>query len=222
MILIGGLYFPDGERHFQVFGDAIADYQRPQRDRAFEFVTDWRLAVDIGANVGIFARHFAERFDEVWAVEPVPDAIECLRLNVSGNVVIKPFAMGSEIGRRQIYQNSPKSVGGSFIVNDPEVFVPEVKFDSSCLVDVDLVTLDSLELSAVGLIKLDVQGSEVAVLKGGRDTLERCRPVILIEEKPLGGPAGDVAHIQQAQTFLQDIGMTAKDRVGADRIYVFE
>ena len=30
------------------------------------------------------------------------------------------------------------------------------------------------------------------------------------------------AHIQQAQTFLQDIGMTAKDRVGADRIYVFE
>ena len=106
MILIGGLYFPDGERHFQVFGDAIADYQRPQRDRAFEFVTDWRLAVDIGANVGIFARHFAERFDEVWAVEPVPDAIECLRLNVSGNVVIKPFAMGSEIGRRQIVSDS--------------------------------------------------------------------------------------------------------------------
>ena len=69
---------------------------------------------------------------------------------------------------------------------------------------------------------LDVQGSELIALKGAAETIKRCRPVVLIEEKPIGGPTGSTAHIHQARDFLWHLGMTRKDRMGADRVYAFE
>ena len=46
--------------------------------------------------------------------------------------------------------------------------------------DVDVVTLDSLSLKP-NLIKIDVQGAELDVLKGGCGTISNFRPVIFIE-----------------------------------------
>jgi FkbM family methyltransferase len=43
------------------------------------------------------------------------------------------------------------------------------------------VTLDSLAFARVDLIKIDVEGMEVAVFEGGRETLLRCLPVICVE-----------------------------------------
>lgn len=221
MIKIGSLFFPDGERHFQAFASDIEGYQRAQRDRAFTYVKDWRLAIDVGANVGIFSRHFAERFETVWAIEPLQANIECLEKNVPDNVVIKQFAVGDKMAKRTIYQ-TPNSLGGAFILDDEGVPTPHSNLHEKLKVGVDMVTIDSLEPPAVGLMKLDIQGSEVIALKGAEQTLKRCRPVVLIEEKPLGGPKGSVAHIQEGRALLLSYGMTAKEQVGADRIYIFE
>ena len=90
MIEVGGLFFPEGEAHFTTYGDGVADYQRPQRDYALSFVSDWRLAVDVGGHCGIFSRHFAQRFEKVMSFEPMPELRECLILNVPDNVEIVP------------------------------------------------------------------------------------------------------------------------------------
>ena len=45
-------------------------------------------------------------------------------------------------------------------------------------------TLDSFELPEVDFLKIDVEGHEVQVLAGARDTLRRCRPIVLIEARP--------------------------------------
>lgn len=221
LITIGGLYFPDGERHFQRFADNIADYQRPQRDRAFTYVRDWSLALDVGANIGIFSRHFAEKFEEVWAIEPLQANIECLEKNVPSNVLIKQFAIGDKTAKRTIYQ-TPNSLGGAFISDDDGVPTPSMTLNDKLKVEVDMVTIDSFELRTVGLIKLDIQGSEVIAIKGAEETLRRCRPVVLIEEKPLGGPTGSVTHIHEATALLLSFGMIAKELVGADRVYIYE
>lgn len=220
MQLIGDMYFPDIERHFQRFADAIGDYQRPQREKAFEYVTDWSLCIDLGANVGIFSRHFATRFDEVWAIEPLSDNIECLQLNVPKNVRIMQVAVGQECRNTTIYK-TPKSLGGAFVCDDSEVDVPVIAQDPSLREDVPMITLDSLEIPRLGLLKLDIQGSEVIALRGGVATLKRCRPVVLIEEKPLGGPGGSTVHIDKATELLTEIGMVPRERVGADRVYTF-
>lgn len=221
MIKIGGLYFADGEEHFRRYGDQVADYQRPQREKAFEYVSDWSMALDVGANVGIFARHFAERFDEVVAIEPLPVNIECLRLNVPANVTIKECAVGDEFREVQIYV-TPKTTGGAFVSNHAEVEAPKVAIQPERLVTVPMVTIDSFGLERLGLMKLDIQGAEVVALKGARETIRRCRPVILIEEKPVGGPTGSTAHIDTATALLLSYGMKARERVGADRVYIFE
>jgi hypothetical protein len=46
---------------------------------------------------------------------------------------------------------------------------------------VDLRTLDSYDFASVDLIKIDVEGMEADVLKGGRELIERCRPIMLVE-----------------------------------------
>src|SRR5687767_2103579 len=155
MIKIGGLYFADEEVHFRQFGDQVADYQRPQREKAFEYVSDWTMALDVGANVGIFARHFAERFDRVIAVEPLPVNIECLRLNVPPNVTIRECAVGDECREVQIYV-TPKNTGGSFVSNHAEVETPRITIQPERLVTVPMVTIDSFGLERLGLMKLDI------------------------------------------------------------------
>ena len=46
---------------------------------------------------------------------------------------------------------------------------------------VRLLTIDSLKLADLGLLKVDVEGSELAVISGARRTIERCRPVMYLE-----------------------------------------
>ena len=58
-------------------------------------------------------------------------------------------------------------------------------------------------------------------LQGAVETLKRCRPVVLIEEKPIGGPGGDMSHVTAHTEFLIGLGMEQCDRIGADRAFVF-
>ena len=44
-----------------------------------------------------------------------------------------------------------------------------------------MMTLDSLDLSRLDLIKIDVEGMELEVLQGAKATLERFRPIIIVE-----------------------------------------
>ena len=58
--------------------------------------------------------------------------------------------------------------------------------DKSSVDSIRTLTIDSLNLDNVGLIKVDTQGNDFSVLKGARKTISRCRPVIVFEyEKEL-------------------------------------
>jgi FkbM family methyltransferase len=56
------------------------------------------IVFDIGANIGVMTRIFAERAGHVHAFEPSPRALALLRLNVPPNSTIHPFALGEEEG----------------------------------------------------------------------------------------------------------------------------
>lgn len=221
---IGGLFFPDQEKHFQAFGDDVKDYQRPQREKALEYVTDWSCALDGGANVGIFSRHFAEKFDKVLAVDPLTENIACIKLNTPDNVVPIQAALGDKMGDTRLYTGG-KSLGNAFINGHDGVLEPNVGAEKLALPQniehAKMITIDSLELETLGLLKLDIQGAEVIALKGGAETIARCRPVILIEEKPIGGADGPTALIEEGRELLQSYGMKLAERVGADSIYTF-
>src|SRR5262249_49339909 len=65
--------------------------------------------------------------------------------------------------------------------------------------------LEEHGISSVDLIKMDVEGSEYRALRGAANTLERCRPSLLIElnEEALRGCQSST---EQVKSFLRDLG----------------
>lgn len=218
MIRVGGLLFPDTEKHFTQFGNAVEEYGKPDRQAAYAYVKRWRRALDVGANVGIFSRDFATRFDEVVAFEPMPRTRECLALNIPSNVRIEPVAVANKHGVLKMYRT--KASGGSFICNHPKIVTPEISPETKTY-EVQVRTIDSFNFDAVDLIKLDIQGAEYVALIGARETILKHRPVIMVEEKPFSD-----AHAEQikmtSKLLRKSYGMSAKEKVKTDRIYVFE
>jgi FkbM family methyltransferase len=214
--LVGELYIPDGDQHFIKLGADIVHYQEPQRLKAFEYVKDWGRAVDLGAHVGIFSRHFAQLFDEVVAFEPTPETRECLERNVPSNVKIVPFACGDREDE-VLFRRHIKNSGGTEMALTPRA--ESARFEHYA---VRMITLDSLKLDGVGLIKIDIQGAEPMALRGAAETLRRWKPVVLIEEKPFGGKGaeGSVEHIKESRDILLSYGYREGEKVGADRIYL--
>ena len=213
-------WLPDGEQHWLM--PDLADYQSPGRQAAFNYVRDWGRALDIGGNIGIFARAFAARFDEVVSFEPIPGIRECLVRNVPSNVVVQPFALADQPGELIMHQ-LVKGSGGSFIANHPGVATLTREMPTgNRAVPVEVRTVDSFEFDRVNLMKLDIQGAEYLALRGAEDTIRRCRPVILIEEKPRAGDELDAENARKAAAFLISLGMTPKEKPGGDRVYIFE
>lgn len=218
MLQVGDLYFPDEERHFVQFGDAIGEYGSSDRNAAYPYVKQWRRALDVGANVGIFSRDFATRFAEVVAFEPMPATRECLELNVPANVRIEPYAMSNAPTVLQMYVTG--NSGGSFVCNHSDVAIPDMKLKPRRTIEVEARTIDSFNFDAVDLIKLDIQGAEYVALVGARDTILEHRPVILVEEKAINEEHAEF--IKRTSALLVNWGMTPKERAQSDRIYIFE
>ncbi len=215
---VGGLFFPNTEKHFTQYGGAIEDYGRPDREAAYRYVRHWRRALDVGANVGIFARDFATRFEEVVAFEPMPKTRECLALNIPANVRIEPVAVANKPGVLKMYRT--KASGGSFICNHPKIVTPDFEPGAKTY-EVQVRSIDSFQFGPVDLIKLDIQGADHLALVGARETILRHRPVLMVEEKPFSD-----AHAEQirmtSKLLRKSYGMTAKEKVRTDRVYVFE
>ena len=82
---------------------------------------------------------------------------------------------------------------------------------------VPMRTLDSFGLQNVDYIKLDVEGFELFVLEGARETLLRCRPVVTVEQKAHGTRYFNVER-HASVDFLKSLGAEELQRVLDDWI----
>ncbi len=140
---------------------------------------------DIGANLGFFsllAAHLTGLGEgRVYAFEAAPDNAEAIRANARLNhipnvvVVNKAVAARSGRGRLQVVDDQSWSKLAEY---GEHPFTERV-------IDVELVAIDDLVgdggLPPPALVKIDVEGAEIAVLEGMRDTIERHRPAIVCE-----------------------------------------
>ena len=122
MFQVGRFWFPDGERHFTQFGDQVADYGAPDRNAAYRYIRQWRCALDVGANVGIFASDFSAKFAQVIAFEPIPTTLACLQRNVPENVQIEPVAIADKAGTLQMYPVTTIAAGRSSTIIPRSIF----------------------------------------------------------------------------------------------------
>ncbi|WP_255192802.1 FkbM family methyltransferase [Natronobeatus ordinarius] len=150
---------------------------------------------DVGANVGVYALALASGAPDrrVVAFEPAPSTVDRLRANVRLNgledrIDVHACGLGHEAGERPFYRSTYPELSAF----DPE---SASRWEASVagVVTVSVQCLDDLSgsLPAPDVLKLDVEGAAPAVLRGGRETLERHRPTIFLEVHE-DGLEGDV------------------------------
>ena len=83
--------------------------------------------------------------------------------------------------------------------------------------DIPMKTLDSFNLNDVDLIKIDCEGYELFVIEGGIETIKRCRPAIIVEQKPGHGEAYGLSDTE-AVSFLKDMGYKLVKEMAGDYI----
>jgi FkbM family methyltransferase len=150
------------------------------------------VVYDVGANGGFFSTHLAQmlaaRTPRVYAFEPVPATFEKLaqaveRLGLNASVLPVPAAVVDNAGPVRISYSERNSLLARI---SPRGLNPQV---GDQLVQAGGITLDEFRSSAGAfpqLVKIDVEGSEPAVLRGARGLLSRPdRPAVMFECNPV-------------------------------------
>ena len=161
-------------------------FERAETEFAIGQARPGTVAIDVGANVGMFTVPLALAVGpsgRVLTIEPSPENVarleSNLELNSLENVVVEAIAVGDKAGQLVLQ-----------LASDPG-FHSTAEISESRSVDEELTvraeTLDQIWLRAhapaVSFIKIDTEGSEDAVLRGAEQILRACRPALLVEAK---------------------------------------
>lgn len=190
------LEFPSGDTHFKQ--SDWDNYQLLAYHQLVEHTPHTDLALDCGAHAGIMTRRMSRDFDQVISFEPVHANL--LRSNTQDlnnvQIIDKGVYYGEGIFPMQINrENSGDCVLGA-------------GSDS-----ITVIPIDSLNLSRVSAIKMDIQGSEYGALLGAAGTIQLSHPTLMIEIENWN------PHARALQELLVNWDYVCVYQKNADRIY---
>ncbi|MFC3576711.1 FkbM family methyltransferase [Streptomyces yaanensis] len=154
---------------------------------------DCGTAVDVGGWYGPWTRRLARRARRVVTVEPVPHLARLLTAMAPANVRVIPAAASDRRGTARLWL-PPDDAGDRGVSSLVRRDIHARALEVPC------VTLDGLGLRDVGFVKIDVDGNELAVLRGAKSILTRDRPALFIELESRIQPIAPVVD------FLGDLG----------------
>lgn len=146
-----------------------------------------RTVLDIGANLGQFAQFIQAHFGEadIFSFEPIPDTFAALKKRNIPRVTPIQLALGQENGSSHMWEHIDHSSSSSFLsaTSLSHEYYPVTAREKSTAVEV--ATLDSvvgrlnIPVDRETLIKMDVQGFEDRVIRGGLQTFGKARASIV-------------------------------------------
>ncbi len=165
--------------------------EEPDLLAARQYFAKDSVALDIGANIGLYTRFLSESLGangKVVCVEPMPRTFDILSNNIDklglGNVTAVHAAVSSSPG--QVTMELPANDWGG--VNYYRAHISsDGDNTSSDTFSVDAITLDSLiesqgiDFAKISFIKVDVEGFELDCLKGSSQLLSKGNAVWLVE-----------------------------------------
>ena len=153
---------------------------------------DDAVAVDCGANIGVITIELAKAMSgwgRVIAFEPQ----EFIYYALAGNVVLNNClnarviraALGDHNGTMKVPvldYTAEASFGSLELRPAVREFIGQpVNYAEAALVDVQLTTLDGLELPRLDLLKIDIEGMEIEALGGATNTIDGLKPICYVE-----------------------------------------
>jgi FkbM family methyltransferase len=159
-----------------------------------QFHGDGAVAIDCGANIGVHTIEWAAAmtgWGSVIAIEAQERIYYALAGNIAINNCFNAIAMHAAVSSESGIMKIPNldhltasnfgnlelrpSAGNEFIGQ-------VIDYSVENTIAVQKMTLDALQLPRVDLIKIDIEGMEFEAIEGARQTIERCRPILLIEQ----------------------------------------
>lgn len=204
-----GWVMPASDRHFPKYLSTAPKvegrrmYQSQHIQQSLQCCALRRTALDIGAHVGFWSYYLSLAFEKVHAFEPNDLFAQCFARNVAAkNVKLHRVALG-DAERKIALEVDPENTGATHVRAGLEGTIP-------------MRRLDDFGFEVVDFLKVDVEGFEKQVLEGARQTLLRCRPVVIVEQKEFAGRYGTEQFA--AAELLQSLGAVVLAQVVKDLI----
>ncbi len=175
-------------------------YKNEDIATALAYVPGHQVAIDGGAHVGAYTRAMAEHFETIYAFEPTPATFAALDRN------LREWGLADRVHASQMaLSDRHEKVRLSLS--------PWQRSISRRIVgpgNIPTTLIDELELEILDFIKLDVEGYELRALRGAEATLQRCRPMVMFEDKDKYGEE----NIRLAHEYIQSLGAHLIVRMG--------
>ncbi len=156
------------------------------------------IVFDCGAHIGVFTRRALDLgAAKVIAVEPAPRPVECFRRNLAGEiatgrVVLVAKGIWESGGVLPFHMNGNGDAAGSFVrrkEGTAEAPLPVTTIDA---------LVNELRLPFVTVIKADIKGAAVPMLRGASSTIRRFHPrIVIATEEQAEDPAQLVSALAQ-------------------------
>jgi FkbM family methyltransferase len=173
------------------------------------------IGIDIGANVGEVSQllHSVIGISQILAFEPDPHEFRCLQRNLPSSDNLFNIALWSEIESKDFFLSNETGDSSLFA---PNLDSPSIKIETTTLD----ACLESLQYSRIGIIKLEAEGAEPEIVKGGSMVFSKT----VFVTADLGPERGT----EQKETFTQvfallsDLGFELiRSRTEGRRVYLF-
>lgn len=169
----------------------------------------YRSCVQAGGNFGVWPWLLSKYYNTVYTFEPDPRCFPHLVANCRerDNIVYCQGALDEDRRRISMHHltGEERNLGAQFISSGHGAFVPTYR-------------IDDLNLNDCDLIYLDIEGTELFALRSGIETIVRCKPAIVVEDKGLsekfGYKKGDIGQ------WLSDFGYREAGTLHRDVIYL--
>jgi FkbM family methyltransferase len=171
-----GVWVVDNDTHFTKW---VEEHKRLDTDHGFvinlikPYVNKNQAVLDLGANIGTQTITYANYFgpENVIAIEPNPECVECLRKNIPDCTVIKA-AVSDEFSDKSLFLQD--NVGASYITEGQGV--KTIRLD-----DCQPFLNSIVNNKKFTFIKIDVEGYEIKALQGAKNFISKHKPVMVIE-----------------------------------------
>ena len=138
------------------------------------------VTVDVGANVGLYARALARLSETVIAFEPLEDMVRVIKASAPANVDVRQLALSARPGTGAL---SIPCRSGRPLHSLASLSQGAAEAGERVSAPTAVSTLDAEIDRPVSFVKIDVEGHELPVVQGATALIEKHRPVFLVESE---------------------------------------
>jgi FkbM family methyltransferase len=161
-------------------------YEQNEVDFFLGEVRDSDVCLDVGANIGYFSFLFATKAQKVYSIEPIRINVKLMELSASinniENMVIINSLASDENGFEEFIEAEETSLSGIRKNGFEQDLETNYGVTKTISYQVSSITIDKIDFPRLDIVKIDVEGAELKVLKGMKKTLEKYTPRLLMIE----------------------------------------